>query len=106
MSSLLQFTGPEAKVTKDGVGLLFYETHIDGYSGFDNFVCPLCGKLHPVLHRAYRKPRGMFGCWVVFRYNREDHVPDLSIPIRVEAGQLPKGSQRLTDEASAIQWHS
>lgn len=106
MTSLTQFTGPEAKIDSRGVGLLFYETHIDGHSGFDNFVCPLCGKLHPVLHRAYRKPRGLFGPWVVFRYNGQDHMPDLSIPIKVEAGELPMGSERLTDEASAIYWHS
>lgn len=54
------------------------------------------------LYRIWRKPAGMFGCWVVFRYNGEEHVPDLSIPIGVD--KLPRDAEPLTDEEAASYW--
>lgn len=58
----------------------------------------------PKLYRIFRKPVGMFGCWVEFRYNGEVHVPDLSVPIRVE--KLPRDAVALTDEESVKYWTS
>jgi len=45
----------------------------------------------------------MFGCWVVFQYNGEEEVPDLSIPITVK--KYPRGSIRLSDVESSRVWH-
>jgi hypothetical protein len=56
----------------------------------------------PRLYRIYRRPVGMFGCWVVFRYNGREQVPDLSVPIRVL--QLPRDATPLTDEEAAAYW--
>jgi len=58
----------------------------------------------PKLYRVFRKPVGMFGCWVEFRYNGEINVPDLSVPIRVE--KLPRDAVALTDEESVKYWMS
>lgn len=60
--------------------------------------------MEPPLYRIFRKPVGMWGCWVEFRYNGEIHVPDLSVPIRVE--KLPRDAERLTDEEAAKYWFS
>lgn len=54
------------------------------------------------LYRIWRKPCGMFGCWVVFRYNGEEHVPDLSVPIGVY--KLPRDAEPLTDDEAAAYW--
>jgi hypothetical protein len=116
--SYLQFDGPITR--KRGFGLTFYLVNpvtriigqrADGTSyGYDTDVdaevetCSQCGQAHPVLYRAWRKPVGTFGPWTVFRYNGDEHVPDLSIPIRVSS--LPRGSVRLTADESARYWHS
>lgn len=65
--------------------------------------CKRCGQSHSQLYILWRKPRGMLGCWVVFRYNGEDHVPDLSCPHGVE--KLPRDAQKLTAEENAAEWH-
>lgn len=54
------------------------------------------------LYRIFRRPVGMWGCWVVFRYNGAEHVPDLSVPIGVE--KLPRGAKPLTNEEAAQYW--
>ena len=93
MSSLLQFGG---KCDKRGVRLEFYRTtpNTDDIanlgpiysdsptSGHDTDCIYMPGgkKLNRIW-TAYRKPRGMFGCWVVFRINGTEQVPDLSCPI-------------------------
>ncbi len=56
----------------------------------------------PKLYRIWRKPVGMLGCWVVFKWNNEEHVPDLSVPISVE--KLPKDVEPLTDEEAIEYW--
>jgi hypothetical protein len=56
----------------------------------------------PKLYRVWRKPKGMWGCWVVFVWNGEEHVPDLSTPIAVE--KLPRDAEALTDEEAAGYW--
>lgn len=66
--------------------------------------CQVCGKTHERIHIAYRRPAGMFGPWVQFRYNGEIHVPDLSIPISVS--RLPKDAVALDDYANAKAWHT
>jgi hypothetical protein len=58
----------------------------------------------PKLYRIFRRPVGMWGCWVEFRYNGSVHAPDLSVPIRVE--KLPRDAERLTDEEAAKYWFS
>jgi hypothetical protein len=114
VSSLLQFRG---RVDKSGVHIEVYKTipgrneleHsptgvvIWGTNWEEPFVCSLCGGNHPILHTFVRKPAGMFGCWVEFRYNGEVHVPDLSCPFGLD--KLPKGSKRMTQEESETSWH-
>ena len=56
----------------------------------------------PKLYRIYRRPVDMCGCWVVFRYNGEKHVPDLSVPIYTD--KLPRDAKPLTDEEAAKYW--
>ena len=66
--------------------------------------CATCGKSHAQIHIAPRVPVGMFGCWVVFRYNGEEHVPDLSVPIGVE--KLPRDAKPVDAAENARIWHS
>ena len=58
----------------------------------------------PKLYRIWRKPKGMWGVWVVFQYNGKDHVPDLSVPIKVH--KLPRDAEPLTDEEATKYWWS
>ena len=114
-TSLLQFNG---KIDKRGVQLQFVlvgEGRLCRYDDIeyisyslakpiDTFDdCPICGKTHSHIYLAYRKPAGVFGHWVVFRYLGEEHVPDLSIPIRVP--RPPRGSVRCDELESARIWH-
>jgi hypothetical protein len=62
------------------------------------------GNGNPVLWRFFRKPKGMFGQFVVFRYNGEDHVPDLSVPIQLF--KLPRDAERVPEEVSNNYWRS
>jgi hypothetical protein len=59
-------------------------------------------KTVPRLYRIYRRPRGMCGCWVIFRYNGADQVPDLSIPIAIH--KLPRDATPLTDTEASAYW--
>ena len=104
MSSLLQFNGD---VSARGVGLQFVLREDDAAWNappLEEVLCTICGGWHERIHVAYRKPCGMFGPWVVFRYNGEKHVPDLSIPISVD--RLPAGAEPLSDEENSKAWHS
>jgi hypothetical protein len=119
MSSLLQFNG---KIDKRGVGLEFIKSTIirNRVFGFDRgtletwitddkdydekHLCTVCGQLHPRIYVAFRKPCGMFGCWVQFRYNGEVNVPDLSIPITVK--EYPKDAIKMSDVESSRIWHN
>jgi hypothetical protein len=104
MSSLLQFRGD---VSARGVGLQFVLRESDaGWNDppLEEVLCTICGGWHERIHIAYRKPCGMFGPWVVFRYNGEKHVPDLSIPISTD--RLPRDAQPLSDAENAEAWHS
>ncbi len=56
------------------------------------------------LYRIWRKPAGMSGCWVQFRYNGEVHVPDLSVPIGTRT--LPRDAEELTHQEAADYWFS
>lgn len=102
MSSLLQFSG---NITRKGVELEFYRTDTGDCCGkeLDLFTCPKCGRQHPTLGLSVRRPCGMLGCWVVFRYLGKEHVPDLSIPIAVP--NWPKYTRVLSPEESAVLWH-
>lgn len=109
MSSLMQFKG---KITRKGVhleaylgrkwdlgsGMKYEDTFVEPYT------CKTCGKVHPIIHIFVRKPRGMFGPWVIFEYNGEKQVPDLSCPL--EIGKMPRDAKRLTEEESSKIWHS
>lgn len=119
MSSLLQFNGT---VDKRGVGLEFIKStvvkqHVIGFDSRtletwtsedkdydEKHVCTICGHLHPRMYVAFRKPCGMFGCWVQFRFNGEVQVPDLSIPITVK--EYPKGAIKMSDIESSRMWHN
>lgn len=56
----------------------------------------------PKLYAIYRRPIGMFGCWVVFRWNNAERVPDLSVPIHV--AKLPRDAKPLSDSESTSYW--
>ena len=117
MSSLLQFSG---KVSRKGVHLQFYQTipntaDIAGLGpiykdmptsgqAVETVVCSQCQKSHPRIFTVARKPKGMFGQWVVFRYNGKDNVPDLSCPIA--EFRLPRDAKPVTDEQNTAIWHS
>lgn len=58
--------------------------------------------IQPQLYRCWRKPVGMFGCWVVFRYNGTENVPDLSCPISTL--QLPRDAKPLSVEEQQQYW--
>jgi hypothetical protein len=59
---------------------------------------------NPHLWRFFREPAGMCGCWVVFKYNGQNHVPDLSVPISLFS--IPKDAEKLSDEESVKHWKS
>ena len=105
MSSILQFSG---QVGRRGVRLEFCRGFLP-WETERRFVyrepvpCVTCGKDHGQLYVAWRKPCGMFGPWIVFRYNGEEHVPDLSIPIDVD--RIPRGARLLSAEENSAAWH-
>jgi len=124
MSSLLQHTGRIER--SKGVELLVYLVHPERVYGNDTQPayglagerCHLLtkkvdsepvqlewnGKTHivPKLYRIWRKPAGMFGCWVVFRINGTEQVPDLSCPI--DLPKLPRDAVALTDAEAIEAW--
>ncbi len=113
MTSLLQFTGT---IGADGVHLMFYLVGPDEPPRWrgdythtstdpqDMYKCAECTRQHPVIYTAARKPCGLFGPWVQFRYLGKVQVPDLSTPIRVP--RLPRGAKRMTNEDATRYWHS
>lgn len=111
MTSLLQFNG---KINKRGVGLIFCKvrvierkvilgTEYTTTEPVELVDCDICGGQHPQLYCAYRKPADRFGQWVVFRYNGEEHAPNLSTPIEVE--KIPRGGKALSPEENSKHWH-
>jgi hypothetical protein len=113
MSSLMQFDG---KIGKRGVCLEFVHRD-DNIAPFNSdnslnwelqelepsVLCDICGKTHEQIYTAWRKPCGMFGCWVVFRYNGKENVPDLSVLISVV--KIPLGARKLSTKENAQAWH-
>jgi hypothetical protein len=111
MSALLQFKGKTSR--EKGVGLMFYLVdEVTPYEGAtwkkkvtrEEVDCTICNKQHPQLYRAWRKPAGRFGCWIVFRYLGDEHVPDLSVPICVQ--KVPYGGKALSQEENSEYWHA
>lgn len=70
----------------------------------DVFICSHCHKEHARIHVAYRRPVGMLGQYVLFRYNGEEHAPDLSVPIGVTV--LPRDAQPMSAADCERYWHS
>ena len=112
MSSLMQFNGDMRKNPKTGygeVGLEFVRYVLDlSKSINDSYLdpkipCTICGKEHPQIGIAYRRPRGMLGCWVQFQYLGKLHAPDLSVPIDVP--EWPKGTRLLNQQENSEYWH-
>jgi len=109
MSSLLQFQGKTG--TKE-VRLEFVKSYLpwEECRQFckpqegESVPCCICGGTHPQVYIAWRKPKGMFGHWVVFEYNKEEHVPDLSIPIEIDT--LPHDAKPLPADENSHCWHS
>lgn len=128
MSSLLQFNG---RVLNHGVHLQCYQTtpsqkYIDSpvwengvqigtertYYLKDSETCGDTtdgiytpeGKFYPRIWTFVRKPRGMFGCWVVFQWNGKEHVPDLSCPMGLF--KLPKDAKPMSNEDCIKAWKS
>jgi len=116
MSSLLQHDGGRSA---DGrkVRLLFYKVakgpQWERYHGPASYnpdpngttfadPCERDDDGRPVLYAVYRRPAGMFGCWVVFRWNGDEHVPDLSVPIATL--KLPRDAKRLPLEDARRYW--
>jgi hypothetical protein len=107
MSSLMQFTGKSDR--KRGVQLQCYkviEEEWQANSDNSDFLkpaeeepCLTCGIPHPKLYGFWRKPAGMFGPWVVFRYKGKENVPDLSTAIGMKV--LPKDAKPIGQEY----WH-
>lgn len=122
MSSILQHHGSTTSKQKHGyVELLFYLVHKtqdwERYNGPNAYKpnpnsTTFCadsepieirpGKFVPQLYRVWRKPVGMFGHFVVFRYLGEEHVPDLSVPIATF--KLPRGAEALTPGEMLKYW--
>lgn len=120
MSSLLQMRGKNRTDRRRGVKLEFvleedYQFPV-GEPGTRDYYevtlkrdvgpmvpCHICGKEHPQIYTAWRKPKGMLGHWVVFTFNGDDHVPDLSIPIGVY--KIPRGAAKLSPEENSEAWH-
>lgn len=96
MSSLMQFKG---RIEAGKVGLRCFIVDCTG-----NYTEFYKGTNLPVLYEFFRKPCGMFGCWVVFRYLGEEHPADLSTPLNLT--KLPVGAKRIDDEEGIKYWHS
>jgi hypothetical protein len=110
MTALLQFRGrTDRKKGAELIGYLVAEilkgTHVKYKSKepAELIGCTICKQKHPQMYAFWRKPAGAWGHWVVFRYNGEEHVPDLSIPIRLK--KVPRGSRKLTPEENSERWH-
>ena len=104
MSSLMQFNG---EISKRGVHLQAYKVDAEPwYKGNPEFTffCPTCKGEHARLFTFIRKPKGMFGCWIVFRYNGTDQVPDLSCPLGLAT--LPRDAKPMSLTESMRVWHS
>lgn len=65
-------------------------------------ICMPNGKIYPRIWTFPRKPRGMFGCWVVFQYNGKEHVPDLSCPFGLF--KLPRDAKPLPVDECIDRW--
>tara|TARA_R110000772_G_scaffold249530_2_gene363919 strand:+ start:66413 stop:66745 length:333 start_codon:yes stop_codon:yes gene_type:complete len=110
MSSLLQFNG---EYSNKGVGLMGYlQEKVEGEileAPSETFICKECKMPHSKIYQFFRKPKGMFGNWVVFRYNKLDHVPDLSTPItfsKSRGEKLPRDAKPLSEDYCSKYWHS
>jgi hypothetical protein len=122
MSSLLQFEGKYRRsprhpwLTEIGLEFVRYvddrhfqemmylkKKSIDDCYLDPKVECTICGKSHPQIGVAYRRPRGMLGCWVQFQYLGSLHSPDLSVPISVP--EWPKGTYILNQQENSENWH-
>lgn len=109
MSSLLQHDG-EIRGNRVVLKMYLVKKEKDPASGIlreedaETALCLSCHRPHAVLYKVARRPVGMLGCWVQFRWNGEVHAPDLSIPIRVE--RLPRDAERMAPAEAAAYWHS
>ena len=92
-----QRTAPDSNWSEPSIGNTShtFDTEPVEFAGRAGATCPK-------LYRIFRRPAGMFGCWVVFRWNGKTHVPDLSVPIAVDA--LPRDAKPLTDIEAETYW--
>lgn len=67
-------------------------------------ICEKTVSGNPVLYRFFRRPKGMFGPWVIFEYNGKEHIPDLSVPLALF--KLPRDATRMTDKEIETYWKS
>ena len=58
----------------------------------------------PRLYRIWRRPAGMFGCWVLWNVNGQKYPLDLSVPAKFD--RLPRDAEPLTDEESVAYWYA
>ena len=119
MSSLMQHHGgrsPDGLRVELVANLVEKDADCDTYHGpaayqpnpeatsFTHAVETIPGTTLPRLWKFYRRPAGMFGCWVVFRYNGKEHVPDLSVPLQLF--KMPRDAERMSDEDAIKHWRS
>jgi hypothetical protein len=98
----MQFNG---SISRKGVELQAYLVEVESplhpcnFKPIELVPCGVCGGQHPKLYGFWRKPAGMLGCWVIFRVNGEEHLPDLSV--FMELSRLPRDARPIGQEW----WH-
>ena len=58
----------------------------------------------PPLYRIWRKPAGMWGCWVLIRINGKTVPMDFSVPYEVE--RLPRDAKQVNRRDADKYWSS
>ena len=105
MSSLLQSSGRSVAGK--------HELFIEDADTATFTQCSICLKKHGgKLYRVWRKPAGIFGCWVLWRMNGKTHPFDLSVPIHMtksdaawkDIDHLPRDAEEVSDEESHQYW--
>ena len=105
MSSLLQSPGRSTRERGHEIFISRGSEWIGNeHKATEPTTCERCHSKHEKLYRIWRKPRGMFGPWVLWRVNGADRPLDLSIPYTVD--KIPRGAEPLTEEEAANYWHN
>ena len=60
--------------------------------------------MRPPLYRIWRKPAGMWGCWVLIRLNGKEYPMDFSVPHTMY--RLPRDAKPVSAEDADKYWSS